>query len=239
MLLPGSLSRPALLLAQYRAAVDPSRSLLEPLPPFGFWCRHDLPRVGVLPQPSATGDHGLSLLLLLPIVGIPLSGSRVQAGITIAAVVVGSVVVSLVADVSITATVSRAALYFGMSAVISIAIIGLRDPLVRSRERARILLKDAQAINDMARRFAVLTEPASIKRLAAELAATVGSPPGSSWRRGAFLGIDDEDASVDSQFDQFDDTEAAIDVRWPSVDDPLVEKPYALERSSRESSTQQ
>ena len=76
----------------------------------------------------------------------------------------------------------------------------------------------------MARRLAALTEPASIKRTAAELAATVGSPPGSTWRRGAYLGIEDGQVSVDSQFDQFDDAEAATEVGWPSPHDPLVKQ---------------
>ena len=118
--------------------------------------------------------------------------------------------------------VRRTVLYFGISVVISIAIITLREPLLRSRERAKLLLKDAQAMNDMARRLAELTEPVSIKCIGAELAATVGSPPGSARRRGAFLGIDDGRVTVDSQFDQFDDSESSIDVGWPSPEDQLV-----------------
>ncbi len=111
-----------------------------------------------------------------------------------------------------------------MSLVISLAIITLRDPLVRSRERAKLLLKDAQAINEMAGRLAVLTDPVSIKRRAVELAATVGSPPGSTWRRAAYLRIEDGQVSVDSQFDQMDETETAIDIGWPAPHDPVVEQ---------------
>jgi signal transduction histidine kinase len=224
VLLPGSLARPAYFWV--------SSGLLLALPVL-FW--NVYPR-GILSAAviylasacclniAATADSGLGLLLFLPIVGVSLSGSRSQSRITIAAVALASVVISLFADISVTATARRAALYFGISAVISIAIIGLREPLVRSRERARILLKDAQAINDMARRLAELTEPTAIKRTAAELAATVGSLPGSAWRRGVFLGVDEGRVSVDSQFDQFETTEPAIDVRWPSTDDPLVEQ---------------
>ncbi len=173
---------------------------------------------------AANQNSGFGLLLFLPIVGVALMGSRVESGITIVAVVVGSVAISLLSDDSVTETARRAALYFGMSLVISFAIITLRDPLVRSRERAKLLLKDAQAINEMAGRLAVLTDPTSIKRTAVELAATVGSRPGSAWRRAAFLRIEDGRVSIDSQFDQMDDTESAIDIGWPAPHDPVVEQ---------------
>jgi signal transduction histidine kinase len=173
---------------------------------------------------AASDKSELGFLLFLPIVGVALFGSRFQSGVAVFAVLIGSIVITLVADVSITEMVRRVGLYFGISLVISVSIITLREPLVRSRKRAKLLLKDAQAINDMARRLAVLTEPASIKRTAAELAATVGSPPGSTWRRGVFLRIDHGQAFVDSQFDQFDANELAIDVGWPSANDPLVEQ---------------
>jgi len=224
VLLPGSLVHPVYFYV--------STGLLLTLPVL-FWNRY--PASILLPaliyiasacclNVAAAQNNGMSLLLFLPIVGVALLGTRVQAGITIAAVVAGSVVVALPAGISVTAVARRSALTLGISVVIAIAIIGLHEPLVRSRQRARLLLKDAQALNDMARRIAVLTEPASIKRLAAELAATVGSPPESSWRRGAFLRLDDGLASVESQFDQFDDSTAPIDVAWPSSDDPLVEE---------------
>jgi signal transduction histidine kinase len=169
-------------------------------------------------------NAGLGVLLFLPVVGVAVAGSRRQAGMIVAAVAVGSMVVSLFDDVSNAVVVRRTVLYFGISVVISIAIITLREPLMRSRERAKLLLKDAQAMNDMARRLAELTEPSSIKRIGAELAATVGSPPGSARRRGAFLGIEEGRVTVDSQFDQLDDSESSIDVGWPSPDDPLVDR---------------
>ena len=185
VLLPGTLSRPVFFWI--------STGLLLTLPLF-FW-KHD-PR-SILPPAliyiasacfltiAASESSELGLLLFLPIVGVALFGSRVQSGIAIFAVLIGSIVITLVADVSITEMARRTGLYFGISLVISVAIITFREPLVRSRKRAKLLLKDAQAINDMARRLAMLTEPASIKRTAAELAATVGSPPGSTWRRGS------------------------------------------------------
>ena len=173
---------------------------------------------------AANQNSGFGLLLFLPVVGVALLGSRVESGITIVAVVVGSVAISLLSDDSFTTTARRAALYFGMSLVISIAIITLRDPLVRSRERAKLLLKDAQAINDMAGRLAVLTDPTSIKRTAVELAATVGSRPGSTWRRAAFLSIEDGRISIDSQLDQVGDTEPAIDIGWPGPHDPVIDQ---------------
>jgi signal transduction histidine kinase len=224
LLLPGSLAHPVDFYV--------STGLLLSLPVL-FWNRY--PRSILVPaliyiasacclNLASAGNNELNLLFFLPIVGVTLLGSRAQAGITIGAVVAGSIVVSIVGGASITATARRSALTFGIGLVIAIAIISLREPLVRSRQRARLLLKDAQAVNDMARRFAVLTEPASIKRMAAELAATVGSPPESSWRRGAFLGIDGEQATVDSQFDQFDNSASPIDVAWPSRNDRLVEE---------------
>jgi signal transduction histidine kinase len=224
VLLPGTLSRPLFFWI--------STGLLLILPLF-FW-KHD-PR-SILPPAliyiasacclsiAASGKSELGFLLFLPIVGVALFGSRVQSGIAIFAVLIGSIVITLVADVSITEMARRTGLCFGISLVISVAIITLREPLVRSRKRAKVLLKDAQAINDMARRLAMLTEPASIKRTAAELAATVGSPPGSTWRRGVFMRVDHGQAFVDSQFDQFDANELAIDVGWPSANDPLVEQ---------------
>ena len=174
---------------------------------------------------AAGVNSGVGLMLFLPVVGVAVLGSRIQCVLVIAAVFVGSIAISLMSDLSIASTVRRAVLYVGISVVISMAIIRLRESLIRSRERAKLLLKDAQAVNDMARSLAQLTEPASITRTAAELAAAVGSPPGSSWRRGAFLGIDGGHITVDSQFDQFDDLEvpgAATDVDWPSPDDPLI-----------------
>ncbi len=224
VLLPGTLSRPLFFWI--------STGLLLTLPLF-FWNRD--PR-SILPPAliyiasatclslAASENSELGLLLFLPIVGVALFGSRFQSGVAVFAVLIGSILITLVADVSITEMARRVGLYFGISLVISIAIITLREPLLRSRKRAKLLLKDAQAINDMARRLAVLTEPASIKRTAAELAATVGSPPGSTWRRGVFLSIDHGQAIVDSQFDQFDGTGPAIDVGWPSPHDPLVER---------------
>ncbi len=227
VLLPGTLGRPPFFWI--------STGLLLTLPLF-FWNR--LPRSILAPAliymasacclniaaHGSPGLSGLGLLLFLPIVGVALFGSRLQSGVAVVAVLVASIVTNLVDAVSATTMARSAGLYFGVSLVISMAIITLREPLVRSRKRAKLLLKDAQAINDMARRLALLTEPASIKRTAAELAATVGSPPGSSWRRGAFLRIDDGRASVDSQFDQFDATGSEIDVGWPSPSDPLVEQ---------------
>ena len=224
VLLPGTLSRPLFFWI--------STGLILTLPLF-FWNRD--PR-SILPPAliyiasacclniAASGNSELGFLLFLPIVGVALFGSRVESVIAVFAVLIGSIVITLVADVSITEMARRAGLYFGISLVISIAIITLREPLVRSRKRAKLLLKDAQAINDMTRRLAVLTEPASIKRMAAEFAATVGSPPGSTWRRGVFLRIDHGQAIVDSQFDQFDATGPTIDVGWPSPHDPLVEQ---------------
>jgi signal transduction histidine kinase len=224
VLLPGTLSRPLFFWI--------STGLLLTLPLF-FWNRD--PR-SILPPVliyiasacclniAASGNSELGLLLFLPVVGVALFGSRFQSGVAVFAVLIGSITITLVADVSITEMVRRVGLYFGISLAISVSIIALREPLVRSRKRAKLLLKDAQAINDMARRLAVLTEPASIKRTAAELAATVGSPPGSTWRRGVFLRIDHGQAFVDSQFDQFDGTGPAIDIGWPSPHDPLVEQ---------------
>lgn len=225
--LPGSLERPVCFWI--------SSGLLLTLPVL-FWDRY--PRSILTPaliymasacflNLAATENSGFGVLLFLPVVGVALLGSRIQSGVTIASVVVGSIVISLVGDASITTTARRAALYLGISLVISIAIITLREPLVRSRARAKLLLKDARAINEMARHLAVLTEPASIKRTAAELAATVGSPPGSAWRRGAYLTIEEGRPCVDSQFDQFDqsdDAGSAIDVGWPSLRDPLVDQ---------------
>lgn len=222
VLLPGTLERPNCFWV--------STGLLLTLPLI-FWNRY--PRSILTPaliyiasasllNLAAAANSGFGVLLFLPVVGVALLGSRLQSAVTVLAVMVGSVVISHVDDVSIATTVRRAALYLGISLVISIAIVTLREPLVRSRERARLLLKDAEAINDMARRLAVLTEPASIKRTAAELAATVGSPPGSAWRRGAYLRIEDGHPCIDSQFDQFDDGGTAIDVGWPSSGDSLV-----------------
>lgn len=222
--LPGSLSHPTYFWI--------STGLFLALP-LVFWKNH--PRSILIPALvyvasacfltlAANPDSGFGLLLFLPIVGVALLGSRVESGITIAAVVLGSVVISLLSDYSFTETGRRAALYCGMSLVISLAIITLRDPLVRSRERAKLLLKDAQAINEMAGRLAVLTDPTSIKRRAVELAATVGSLPGSTWRRAAFLRIEDGRVSVDSQFDQMDDSASPIDIGWPEPHDPIVEQ---------------
>jgi hypothetical protein len=187
--LPGSLSRPIYFWI--------STGLLLSLPLL-FWNRY--PRSILAPAMiyiasvcclniASNVDSGLGLLLLLPIVGVALLGSRLQSAITIAAVVIGSIVISLDTHLSFTATGRRAAVYFGMSLVISLAIITLREPLVRSRERAKLLLKDAKAFNDMARRLAVFTSPASIKRTAAELAATVGSPPGAEARSSGSLKV--------------------------------------------------
>jgi signal transduction histidine kinase len=223
VLLPGSLVHPVYFWI--------STGLLLVLPVL-FW--NGYPRSVVTPAliyvasvcclSVAANEDALGLLLFLPIVGVALNGSRTESAVTIVAVLIGSIVIGLSADISITEMGRRAALYFGVSLVISIAITTLREPLIRSRKRAKLLLKDAQAINDMARRLAVLTEPASIKRTAAELAATVGSPPGSTWRRGVFLRIEDGQVSVESQFDQFEGTGSAIDVGWPSPRDPLIEQ---------------
>jgi signal transduction histidine kinase len=224
VLLPGTLVRPVYFWI--------STGLLLTLPLL-FWNRY--PRSILAPALiyvasaccltlAASPNSGLGVLLFLPVVGVALLGTRRQCGITLVAVVIGTVLIALGDGVSSTTVVRRAALFLGIALVISMAIVALREPLVRSRERARLLLKDARAINDMARRLAVLTEPASIKRMAAELAATVGSPPGSTSRRGAFLSIEDGATCVDSQFDQFDDAGSAIDVAWPTPDDPLVEQ---------------
>jgi signal transduction histidine kinase len=224
VLLPGSLIRPIFFWI--------STGLLLILPAL-FWNRY--PRSILTPaliyvasvcclNIAANQNSGLGLLLFLPIVGVALNGSRAESAVIVVSVLVGSIIIGLFVDVSITALVRRAALYFGMSLVISIAIITLREPLVRSRKRAKLLLKDAQAVNDMAQRLATLTEPDSIKRTAAELAATVGSPPGSTWRRGVFLRVEDGRTSVDSQFDQFDAMGSALDFGWPSPEDPLVEQ---------------
>jgi len=224
VLLPGSLSRPVFFWI--------STGLFLSLPVI-FWKSHPSSILGpaliyvasaCCLTIAANANSGFGLLLFLPIVGVALLGSRTESGITIVAVAIGSVWISLLSDQSVTTTARRAALYVGMSVVISLAIITLRDPLVRSRERAKLLLKDAQAINEMAGRLAVLTDPASIKRRAVELAATVGSLPGSTWRRAAFLRIEDGQVSVDSQFDQMDDSAPAIDIGWPAPRDPIVEQ---------------
>ena len=223
-LLPGSLTRPV--------AFWVSSGLLLSLPIL-FW--NSYPRSILTPaliyiasacclNVAASENVGLGVLFFLPVVGVALFGSRVQSGITIAAVVIATISVSLFEPASATGMVRRVGLYTGISLVITIAIIGLREPLIRSRERAKLLLKDAQAVNDMAGRLAKLTEPALIKRTAAELAATVGSPPGSAWRRGAFLGLENGRVSVDAQFDQFEDPETLNDIGWPFPHDPLVEE---------------
>ena len=223
-LLPGSLARPA--------AFWVSSGLLLSLPIL-FW--NSYPRSILTPaliyiasacclNVSASENVGLGVLFFLPVVGVALFGSRVQSGITIAAVVIATIIVSLFEPATATGMVRRVGLYAGISLVIAIAIIGLREPLIRSRERAKLLLKDAQAVNDMAGRLAKLTEPSLIKGTAAELAATVGSPPGSAWRRGAFLGLEHGQVSVDAQFDQFEDPETLNGVGWPFPHDPLVEE---------------
>ena len=173
---------------------------------------------------AATGNEnaGLGVLLFLPVVGVAVAGTRRHTGMTVAAVAVAAMVISLFDHVSTAVVVRRTVLYFGISVVISIAIITLREPLLRSRERAKLLLKDAQAMNDMARRLAELTEPASIKCIGAELAATVGSPPGSA--RGAEVPSSGSmtDGSPWTTIDQFGDSESSIDVGWPSPEDQLV-----------------
>lgn len=222
--LPGSLSHPVLFWI--------STGLLLTLPLL-FW--HGYPRSVLTPVSiyiasvcclniAAAPNSGLGLLLLLPVVGVALNASRAESAVTIGAVLVAAIILGLFDDITVTAMARRAALYCGISIVITFAIATLREPLIRSRRRAKLLLKDAEAMNDMARRLAVLTDPASIKRTAAELAATVGSPPESAWRRGVFLKVDHGVPALDSQFDQFEAPGSGLDVGWPSADDPLVEQ---------------
>jgi signal transduction histidine kinase len=173
---------------------------------------------------AGSGNPGLGVLFFLPVVGVALFGSRLESGITIAGVVAATVLADPFDPIGAAAMVRRAGLYAGLACVITIAIVTLREQLVRSRERAELLLKDAQAVNDMATRLATLLEPAAIKRTAAELAATVGSPPGSAWRRGAFLGLNDGQVTVEAQFDQLEDQETAIDLGWPFPDDRLIDE---------------
>lgn len=164
---------------------------------------------------------GLGLLFFLPVVGVALFGSRRQTAAIIAVVTIYTLIIAFYTHSSVSVETRRLLLYLSLSVVIAASIIGLRERLVRSRERIRLLLKGARAVNDMAQRFAVLTEPASISALAAELATVVGASETTHWRRGAFLTMQGGQLALESSYE---DGSPPTDITWPAPGDRLLDE---------------
>jgi signal transduction histidine kinase len=167
----------------------------------------------------ATGgiDSGLGVLMFMPLVGVALYGQRWESALTLVVVLAALLAVSLASPHMAGATARRLFLMGSIGAMLSIAIHSLRSRLVESNERTTSLLNQEAAINTAARQLTLLSEPAAIAALGAQLATRIASPLGSEIRRASYLRIEDGMVSVEAQCDEFG---LQIVDSWPLEEHP-------------------
>jgi signal transduction histidine kinase len=172
-------------------------------------------------------DTGLGSLLMIPVVGVALYGRRWESALSVAAVTLALLLVSLAGPNVAASTARKVMLFASIAATLSVSVHVLRERLVQANRRTTRLLGQAEAINAAARRLASLLDPIAIATLGTELAAQIVSPPGSDMRRAIYFRVEADLVLVDSQFPEGDD---AIVGHWSLDEDPPLKEAVQARR---------
>ena len=167
----------------------------------------------------ATGgiDSGLGVLMFMPLVGVALYGQRWESALTLVVVLAALLAVSL-AEPAHGRSDREAALPHGLDR---------RHALDRHPQPAKPPRRVQRAHHESlepgggdqhaARQLTLLSEPAAIAALGAQLATRIASPLGSEIRRASYLRIEDGMVSVEAQCDEFG---LQIVDSWPLEEHP-------------------
>ncbi len=176
----------------------------------------------ILLNVSSEPHAGLTLLLLLPVCGVALFGTRSQSTFIVIAAVAGSALISYTNHLDAAAIARQTTIYLGVSAVLASSIISLRDRLVHSKERTTLLLHNSQILNRTTERLAILTRPSEIAQMACEFGAKIGSPIDTVGRgRAVYYRIADSALLVEAEFDELaagETSNPVDDGRWSASD---------------------
>ncbi len=146
--------------------------------------------------------RGSTVLLLVPIVWVALSGRPWESALVVAALIAAVTAMSIAADASLTVTLRRALLWAAVAGGISAAAHQLRRQLGRVIHERSELARQATSLEAAAEVLSGLRRPAEVFAAAARLAAEMTSPSSEEGRRANYLRIEDGRVRIAAQYDE-------------------------------------